>query len=150
MIVLGLVVLGYVAAVPSPRPASSSPSSWAAARAPAAALLLLGAAGVAGLILQSSRAVTADLARLAGARIVVAVVAAFSLALIRRRVARPELTWVASFALALGGVELVFIELPTGRPLTLLVSFVVYGAGLILVPRLASPGRDLLSSSRPR
>ena len=150
IVVLGLVVLGYVGTVPSPRPAPSSPTSWASARVPAAVLLLLGAAGVAGLILKTSHAFTVDLARLAGARIVVAVVAAFSLALIRRRVARPELTWVAFLALALGGVELVFVELPSGRPLTLLVSFVVYGAGLILVPRLASPGRDLLSSSRPR
>jgi len=138
--VLGLVLLGYLATVPPPRPTPSSPASWASARVPAAVLLLLGTAGLAGLVLQLSRAFSVDLARLASARTVVAVAIALSLALVRRRVAHPELTWAASVALALGGVELVFVELPSGRPLTLLVSFVIYGAGLILVPRLASHG----------
>ena len=68
----------------------------------------------------------------------------------RRRLARPELTWVASLVLALGGLELLLVELPNGRASTLLVSFVFYGAGLILVPRLAPPGRDFRSSSLAR
>jgi len=148
--VLGLVVLGYLATVPSLQLAPSSPSSWASARVPAAALLLLGTAGLAGLVLQLSHVFIVDLARLASARVVVAVAIALSLVVVRRPVGRPELTWAACLALAFGGVELVFVELPNGRPLTLLVSFVVYGAGLILVPGLASAGRDLLSSSRPR
>ena len=74
-------------------------------------------------------------------------IVALALALTRRRLARPELTWIASGVLALGGLELLLVELPNGRASTLLVSFVLYGAGLILVPRLAPPGRDFLSSS---
>ena len=76
-----------------------------------------------------------------------AVAVALSLALIRRRVTFPELRWIAYLALVLGGVVLVSQGLPSGQPLLLLVSFVVYGAGLILVPRLAPPGRDPSSSS---
>lgn len=49
----------------------------------------------------------------------------------------PELTWVANLTLALGGVELVVRGLPAGRPLLLLVSFVLYGAALLLIPRLS-------------
>jgi len=138
--VLGLVLLGYLATVPPPRPTPSSPASWASARVPAAVLLLLGTAGLAGLVLQLSRAFSVDLARLASARTVVAVAIALSLALVRRRVAHPELTWAASVALALGGVELVFVELPRGRPLTLLLSCAICRAGLILGTRIASHG----------
>jgi ABC-type arginine transport system permease subunit len=100
--------------------------------------------------LRGFRPFTTDLARLATVRVLVAVAVALSLALIRRRVACPELTWIADLALALGGVELVVRGLPSGQPLLLLVSFVFYGAGLILIQRLAPPGRDRLSSSGPR
>jgi hypothetical protein len=149
VIVLGLVVLGYLATVPPLQSALSAPSSSASQRLPAAVLLLLGSAGVAALLLQGSHPLTVDLARLASARTVVAVGVALSLTLIRRQVPRPELTWITTLALGLGGVELALVELPSGRPLTLLVSFVIYGAGLILVTRLAPPGRDLPTSSRP-
>ena len=140
--VLALTVLGYLATVPPLRP---SVPSGASSRLPAAVLLLLGGAGVAALILFGLHPLAQDLGSVASARTVVAVVVAFLLALIRRRVARPELTWIASVALVLGGVELLFVELPNGRASTLLVSFVLYGAGLLLVPRLAPPGRDLPS-----
>jgi hypothetical protein len=150
VIVLGLVVLTYLATVLPLRPARARLATWASPRLPAAVLLLLGSAGLATLVLQGSRPFTPDLARLATARTLVAVAVALLLALIRRRVACPELTWIAYLALALGGVELVVQGLPRRQPLLLLVSFVFYGAGLILVPRLAPPGRDLLSSSGPR
>ena len=150
VIVLGLTVLTYLATVPPLRPSPTRPTTWASPRLPAAVLLLLGSAGLAALLLQGSRPFTTDLARLATARTLVAVAVALSLALIRRRVACPELTWIAYLALALGGLELVVKGLPSGQPLMLLVSFVFYGAGLILVPRLAPRGRDLSSSSRPR
>ena len=71
------------------------------------------------------------------ARTLVAVALALALALIRRRVACPGLTWIVNLALALGGVELVVRGLPAGRPLLLLVSFVLYGAALLLIPRLS-------------
>jgi hypothetical protein len=100
-------------------------------------LLLLGSSGLAASILRGCLPLTPDLAHLATARTLAAVGVALSLALIRRRVACPELKWIAYFALALGGVGLVVQGLPAGQPLMLLVSFVFYGAGLILIPRLS-------------
>jgi hypothetical protein len=146
--VLGLLVLTYLVTVPPLRTLSSL-ATWPSPRLPAAVLLLLGCAELATLVLQGFHPFTLDPARVATARTLVAVAVALSLALIRRRVACPELTWIAHLALALGGVELVVRVLPSGRPILLLVSFVVYGAGLIAIPRLAPPGRDRLSSSRP-
>jgi hypothetical protein len=145
--VLGLVVLTYLVTVPPlpPLAGAAGPSL----RLPAAVLLLLASAGVATLVLQAFRPFTTDPARLATARTLVAVAIALTLALIRRRMACPEVTWIANLTLALGGVELVVRGLPNGRPLLLLVSFVLYGAGLLLIPRLAPPGRDRLSASRP-
>jgi membrane-bound ClpP family serine protease len=102
------------------------------------------------LFLSLARGPGDDLARVAAARTGVAVAIALTLAFFRTRLARPELTWIAWLALALGGLELLLVELPNGRASTLLVSFVVFGAGLILVPRLAPPGRDFLSAGRPR
>jgi hypothetical protein len=150
VVVLGLILAAYLVTVPPLQPTLAARSTWTSARLPAAVLLFLGGAGVAVLLLHITRGLTADLARLAAARTVVAVAIAFSLALVRRRLERPELTWIAWLALALGGVELLLVELPNGRPSTLLVSFVLFGAGLILVPRLAPPGRDFLSLSRAR
>ena len=148
IIVLGLVVLTYGVTV-LPRPSAAGLSTWASPRLPAAVLLLLASAGLATLVLQAVRPFTADPARLATARTLVAVAIALALALIRQRVPCPELTWITNLALALGGVELVVRGLPSGRPLSLLVSFVLYGAGLLLIPRLAPRRHDLLSSSRP-
>jgi hypothetical protein len=147
VIVLGLIVLTYLATVFPLRTSLARLVTWASPRLPAAVLLLLGSAGLAASILRVCRPFTPDLARLATARTLVAVAVALSLVLIRRRVACAELTWIAYVALVLGGVELVVQGLPSGQPLLLLVSFVFYGAGLILVPRLAPPGRDPLSSS---
>jgi hypothetical protein len=148
--VLGLIVLTYLATVPPLRPSVVRLTTGTSLRLPPAVLLLLGSAGLAALVLQGFCPLTPDLARLATARTLAAVAVALSLALIRRRVACPELKWIAYLALVLGGVELVVQGLPSGQPLLLLVSFVFYGAGLILVPRLAPPGRDPLSSSGPR
>jgi len=149
VIVLGLVVLTYLATALPLRPSLPAPATWASRRLPAAVLLFLGCAGLAASIVRACSPFTADLARLATARTAVAVAIALSLALILRRVTFPELKWIAYLALILGGVVLVLQGLPSGQPLLLLVSFVLYGAGLILVPRLAPPGRDSSSSSRP-
>ena len=118
-------------------------------RVPAAALLLLAGAGAAELSVHGFRALELDPARLGAARTIAAVAIAVVLAVTRRTVERPDLTWVATLALVLGGIELALVELPSGRPSTLLVSFVLYGAALIVVPRLAPPGRDLLLLIRP-
>jgi len=149
ILVLGLVILTYLATVLPPLPALPRSATWAWPRIPTAVLLFLSSAGLAASILRACRPFTADPAPLATARTLVAVAVALSLAPLRRRVACPELKWIAYLALFLGGVELVVRALPSGQPLLLLVSFVVYGAGLILVPRMAPPNREPLSSSGP-
>ena len=147
VIVLVLVVVTYLCTALPPQPAVPRPASWASSRLPAAMLLFLGSAGLAASVLRACSQFTADPAVLAMARTLVAVAVALTLAPIRRRVACPELKWIAYLALVLGGVELVVRGLPSGRPVLLLVSFVVYGAGLILVPRMAPPNREPFSSS---
>jgi len=148
--VLGLILAAYLVTLPALEPSPLPPSAWAVSRLPPAVLLFLGSAGIAVLFLSLARGPGDDLARVAAARTGVAVAIALTLAFFRTRLARPELTWIAWLALALGGLELLLVELPNGRASTLLVSFVVFGAGLILVPRLAPPGRDFLSAGRPR
>ena len=149
VIAVVLIVLAYVATVPRPRPTAPAVADGVALRVPAAALLLLAGAGAAELFVHGFRALELDPARLGAARTIAAVAIAVVLAAIRRTLERPDLTWVATLALVLGGIELALFELPSGRPLTLLVSFVFYGAALIVVPRLAPPGRDLLLLIRP-
>ncbi len=146
--VLGLVVITYSVTVP-PLPSLAGPPS-ASLRLPAAVLLLLASAGLATLLLQAARPFTADPARLATARTLLAVAIALALALIRRRMPCPELTWMVNLALALGGVELVVRGLPSGRPLLLLVSFVLYGAGLLLIPRLPAALTPVEAPRAPR
>jgi hypothetical protein len=102
------------------------------------------------LLVHGARALRLDPAQLGAVRTIAAVAIALVLALIRRMLERPELTWVATLALMLGGIELALVEVPSGRASTLLASFVVYGVALIVVPRLAPPGRDFSLLSRPR
>ncbi|HXX29756.1 MAG TPA: hypothetical protein VEJ89_03460 [Myxococcaceae bacterium] len=149
VVALGLVTLAYLATILAPRSSAVRPAAAAPDRLPPAALLFLAGAGLAAAILEALGPLTSDAARAATARTLVAVALALSLALIRRRMACPELKWIAYLALVLGGLELVVQGLPSGQPLLLLISFVVYGAGLIAVPRLAPPGREGASSSGP-
>jgi hypothetical protein len=149
ILALALAVLSYLATVLPPRSTTARPGAAEAFRLAPAALLVLASAGLAAVVVRALGALLFDSARAATARVVVAVAAALSLALIRRRVACPELKWIAYLALVLGGLELVVQGLPSGQPLLLLISFVVYGAGLIAVPRLAPPGREGASSGGP-
>ena len=149
VIAAGLVVLSYVATVPRLRRPAASSEDGVGLRVPAAVLLLLSAGAASELFVHGFRTLELDPARLAAARTIAAVVIAFGLALIRRRVERPDLSWVSTLALVLGGIELAVVEVPNGRPSTLLICFVLYGAALILVPRLAPAGRDLLLLVRP-
>jgi hypothetical protein len=65
---------------------------------------------------------------------------ALGYALAARRLGWPELSWVAYAAVALGGVKLVAQDLPAGRPATLVASLALYGAALLLAPRLLRVG----------
>jgi hypothetical protein len=149
IIAVGLIVLAYLATVPRLHPEAPPSGGRVVLRVPAAVLLLLSGGAVAELFVHAFRTLELDPARFAAARTIAAVVIAVLLALIRRTVERPDLSWVATLALVLGGIELALVEVPNGRPSTLLVCFVLYGAALILVPRLAPVGRDLLLLIRP-
>jgi hypothetical protein len=148
--VLGLILAAYLVTIPPLQPSRSPPSTWRLSRLAPAVLLFLGSAGAAVLLLDLTGGLTGDLARLAAARTAAAVAIALILGVVRRRLERPELTWIAWLALALGGVELFLVGLPNGRASTLLVAFVLFGTGMILVPRLAPFGRDFFSPGRPR
>jgi hypothetical protein len=74
-----------------------------------------------------------------------AILAALALGLAgaARRGAWPELGWLVFPLVAVGGVKLLLQDLRDGRPATLVASLALYGAVLVLAPRLvrAGPGR---------
>jgi hypothetical protein len=87
-----------------------------------------------------------DPALLAAVRSGVVAAAALLLAAGRRRARFLELSWLVGPLLALGGLKLVFEDLPHGRPATLFLAFALYGLALVFAPRLlraapAAPGR---------
>jgi hypothetical protein len=63
--------------------------------------------------------------------------AAASLARIGRSARFVEFGWLAYGVLALGGLKILFEDLPNSRPSTLFIALAVYGAALILVPRIS-------------
>jgi hypothetical protein len=77
-----------------------------------------------------------DPALLAAVRSGVLALAALLLAAGRRRPRLLELSWLVGPLLALGGLKLVFEDLPHGRPATLFLAFVLYGLALVFAPRL--------------
>lgn len=117
------------------------------ARLPQLALLLLVALGAAGLaaavlvpLLAGMPGGGAIPARAGAVRTVVLVAAAAVLAWTARRGRQREAGWLAAAALVVTGVKIVVEDLPTGRPATLVVTFGVYGAALLLLPRLLRRG----------
>ena len=68
-------------------------------------------------------------------------VAAIGLAALGRRPAARELRWLVYPLLALAALKFLLEDLSTGRPLTLFLAFMVYGAALILAPRFLKPGQ---------
>ena len=64
---------------------------------------------------------------------------ALGLAFAARRGTWPELGWLVYPVVALGGVKLLLQDLRDGRPATLVVSLALYGAVLVLAPRLMKP-----------
>jgi hypothetical protein len=75
-----------------------------------------------------------------------AVLAALALALAcgARRGTWPELGWLVYPLVALGGVKLLLQDLRDGRPATLVASLALYGAVLVLAPRLMKPVKGRL------
>ena len=65
---------------------------------------------------------------------------ALGLAIAARRVRWPELGWLVYPLVALGGIKLLLQDLREGRPATHVLSLALYGAVLVLAPRLLKPG----------
>ncbi len=59
-----------------------------------------------------------------------------------RRLALPELTWLAYPTLAWGAVQLLAQGLAPGRPITLFVGFALYGGALVMFSRLVRGDRE--------
>jgi hypothetical protein len=93
------------------------------------------ARGLAGL-LAGAPGDSADSAFLDTSRTAALAALAVALAWAGRRWARPELTWLVYPVLAAGGFRLLLEDLPQGRPVTLFISFAVYGGALFATPRL--------------
>jgi hypothetical protein len=81
-------------------------------------------------------AAAADPALAATVRTAILGALALGLAVAARRRPWPELGWLVYPVVALGGVKLLVQDLPAGRPATLVLSLALYGAVLVLAPRL--------------
>ena len=103
------------------------------------AVLGLGKALQAGLWSALGERVAGDPGVGAVLRTAVLAVLALALASGARRGTWPELGWLVVPLVALGGVKLLFQDLRDGRPATLVVSLALYGAVLVLAPRLMKP-----------
>jgi hypothetical protein len=76
----------------------------------------------------------------AAARTAVLGALALGLAFAARRGTWAEIRWLVYPLVALGGVKLVLQDVRVGRPATLVLSLALYGAVLLLVPRLLKAG----------
>jgi len=95
----------------------------------------LAARGLAGALAHAPGAST-DAAFLATSRTAVLAGLAFALAWAGGRWGRLELMWLVYPVLAVGGLKLLLEDLPQGRPVSLFVSFALYGGALFATPRL--------------
>jgi hypothetical protein len=109
-------------------------------QAAVAALVAWGAAGLAARLLVAAvntpPSLAFDPARVATARTAVVAALAWALAWTGRHWARRELIWLVYPVLALGALHLLVEDLRYGRPLTLFVSFALYGGALFACPKL--------------
>ena len=123
-------------------------SGWARAPQLLLATLVVFALGKAvqvGLWALLGERLTADPGVAAVLRTAVLAALALGLAVAARRGAWPELGWLVYPLVALGGVKLLLQDLREGRPATLVLSLAVYGAVLVLAPRLMKA----VDSTRP-
>ena len=104
-----------------------------------AAIVCLGACGFAAALLRplvGIRQGAVDAGGLAVLRTGILAAAALLAGTAGRRGSLAELRWLAGTLLAVGAGKLLFEDLPAGRPATLFLGFVVYGAALLSLPRL--------------
>ncbi len=125
------------------RPGAAVSAPAFPARLPQLTVVTLAAAGAAGLLIGALVPVLAGVpggevsrGAVAAIRTTVLVGGTFFLAWAGRREAWREAGWLAYPLLVATGLKILFEDLPSGRPATLFVSFGLYGAALLLVPRL--------------
>ncbi len=99
------------------------------------------ALAVAAVVWFIARGAAPTLPQLAVVRTVVTCAAALLLAFVGARWKRLELAWMAYAAAVLGSLKLVFEDLRIGSTRSLAASLFIYGAVLILIPRLVRAGR---------
>jgi hypothetical protein len=122
-------------------------SGWGRAPQLLLAILVVFALGKAvqmGLWAVLGERLTADPGVAAVLRTAVLAALVLGLALLARQGPWPELGWLTYLLVALGGVKLLLQDLRVGRPATLVLSLALYGAVLVLSPRLlkGSEGRS--------
>lgn len=108
------------------------------ARLGLAAVAAFGGAGLGVALLAPLAAGTGrlDAGAIALVRSAVLAAAAVLLAFASRRTGFSELGGFAYALLVLGGVKLLFEDIPAGRPLTLFAAFALYGVALLSIPKL--------------
>jgi hypothetical protein len=113
------------------------------ARVQRAFLIALLAASVPGLLIgwaaplvAGTPGAGADPGVVATVRTVFLALGALGLAALGRIPAWAEARWLAWPVLGIAGVKMIVEDLPRSRPATLFLAFALYGAALILVPRL--------------
>jgi hypothetical protein len=109
-------------------------------RLPLVALVVISAAGLCGEVVRllgsPSLFDIGSAAGLAMVRTGVVSVGTLVLAALATRLEMPELRWVVYPILCVLGLKILLQDLPAGRPLSIAVAFVFYGAALIMSPRL--------------
>ncbi len=122
---------------------SRIPPFWAAERVPRVLLYIALAGGVAGLLVEWIAAAAAGApsgaaspGAVATVRTAVLTAGAVVLAWLGRREAWIEARWLAYPMLVAVGLKILLEDLPRSRPATLFLAFALYGASLILVPRI--------------
>jgi hypothetical protein len=134
--------------------AGAAPSGWGRAPQVLLATLMVFAVGrliQIGLWAVLGDRVMADPGVAAVLRTAVLAALALGLAVAARRGTWPELGWLVYPLVALGGAKLLLQDLRVGRPATLVASLAIYGAVLVLAPRLvkASEGEAGRSPTIP-
>jgi hypothetical protein len=121
----------------------SSPTAGGTSRIPRVVLLALGAVAATGLLIGWAVPLVAgvpgagaDPGAVATVRTSLLAAGAFALAALGRREGWVEARWLSAPVLALGGVKILIEDLKHGRPATWFLAFAIYGAALILVPRM--------------
>ena len=143
----GLALAAAVAcyALLAPRREVDEPPSRRAAALVVATTLGWSGAGLVALALAAlvARApgADADAPALGAVRTAVIAATAVLFATVGRRRSLPELTWLVHPTLAAGALQLLVEGFARGRPLTLFVSFALYGGALVMVSRQRGGGR---------